>query len=591
MIGPIGRWNPLNPDNALSPDAWAPPITWRNPDVVGAFLEYLEGTSKSSDAGIRPAAEASWNLFKLGETAVRARLAGAFDTFLALEQLQGFTPFPHQIDTAARVIRELHGRAILADEVGLGKTIEAGLVMKEYQLRGMARKMLVLVPASLVLQWTRELNEKFRIGAFAQRNEWSFAHHDVVVASLDTAKREPNRTAVLDIEWDLVIVDEAHKLKNSRTRNWQMVNQIPNKYMLLLTATPMQNELKELHTLITLLKPGALGNTQDFASQHMDGRRTPKDPVALRSELDHVMIRNRRTDGGAVLPNRHVTAVPLELSREERELYDAVQTFLRSEYSHRKETKASMLPLITLQREICSSPYAAMITLERMQKRAKRPEIDRLMTMAEQVKTYTKVDQVLRMLAQIPDKCIIFTEYRATQDFLLYRLKQQGVSAVPFRGGFGRGKKDWMKDLFARKMQVLVATESGGEGINLQFCHHMINFDLPWNPMRLEQRIGRIHRLGQKNDVYIWNLSTNNTIESHIVHLLQEKIRMFELVIGELDYIVNGEHPGHKFEEGILELAMTSSSEDELRDRLGAYGETLIAPGQAEAHPPAVPWR
>ncbi|WDM03082.1 DEAD/DEAH box helicase [Alicyclobacillus cycloheptanicus] len=549
-------------------------MVWRDEDTCRAFTEYLQSAAIGNNTS------GQWRLFQLCETVTRARLAGAFDEFLALDHIQGFNPFPHQIETAARVIRELHGRAILADEVGLGKTIEAGLVMKEYQLRNLARKMLVLVPASLVLQWTRELNEKFRLGAFAQRNEWSWAQHDVVVASLDTAKREPHRSAVLGIQWDLVVVDEAHKLKNSRTRNWQMVNQIPNKYMLLLTATPMQNDLKELHTLITLLRPGALGNTQDFVSQHMEGRRTPKDPATLKSQLTHVMIRNRRSDGRTTLPNRHVNVVPLELTPEERALYDAVQTFLRAEYTHRKETRSSMLPLVTLQREICSSPYAAMLTLERMQKRTKNQEtirvIDEMLHMAEQIRTYTKVDKVLRMLEDIPDKCIIFTEYRATQDFLLYMLKKQGVTAVPFRGGFGRGKKDWMKDLFARKMQVLVATESGGEGINLQFCHHMINFDLPWNPMRLEQRIGRIHRLGQTQDVHIWNLSTNNTIESHIVNLLQEKIRMFELVIGELDYIVSGETTVSKFEEGILELAMTSQSDDEFQERLDAYGERLL---------------
>ncbi|WP_274433974.1 DEAD/DEAH box helicase [Alicyclobacillus sp. ALC3] len=497
-----------------------------------------------------------------------------------MEHVQGFTPLPHQIETAARVIRDLRGRAILADEVGLGKTIEAGLVMKEYQLRGLARKMLVLTPASLVLQWTRELNEKFRLGAFAQRNEWSWTQYDVLVASLDTAKRDPHRSALLSNEWDLVVVDEAHKLKNSRTRNWQVVNQIPNKYMLLLTATPMQNELRELHTLITLLKPGALGNPQDFVAAHVESRRTPKDPAALKSQLKTIMIRNRRMDGGTNLPPRQVSVVPLDLTSEELALYDGVQTFLREEYTHRKEARISMLPLITLQREICSSPYAAMMTLEKMQKRAKQPgasgAIDQLLRLAEKIQTYTKVDKVIHMLEGIDDKCVVFTEYRATQDFLLYMLKKNGVSAVPFRGGFGRGKKDWMKELFSKHIQVLVATESGGEGINLQFCHNMINFDLPWNPMRLEQRIGRIHRLGQKHNVHVWNLSTNNTIESHIVQLLQEKIRMFELVIGDLDYIVNGEVAGTKFEQGILDAAMTSLSDDDLYQRLSTIGDSVL---------------
>ncbi|MCL6444214.1 MAG: DEAD/DEAH box helicase [Alicyclobacillus sp.] len=498
---------------------------------------------------------------------------------MALEHVQGFTPLPHQVAAATRVLQELRGRAVLADEVGLGKTIEAGLVMKEYQLRGLAKKMLVLVPASLVLQWTRELNEKFRLKAFAQRHEWSWEQYDIVVASLDTAKREPHRSRILDIQWDLLVVDEAHKLKNNRTKNWQMVNQIPNKFMLLLTATPVQNNLQELHTLITLLKPGQLGDSTQFASAHLATSRKPKAPEVLKQHLSDVMIRNRRRDGGTALPDRHVSIVHIDLSPEERTLYDAVQSFLRDEFKARQGVRASMLPLITLQREICSSSYAAMITLEKMLKRSKRPEnqsaIVALMRLAEQVKTYTKVEAVLKMLDDIDDKCIVFTEYRATQDFLLYMLRKRGVPAVPFRGGFGRGKKDWMQDLFAKRMKVLVATESGGEGINLQFCHHMINFDLPWNPMRLEQRIGRIHRLGQDQEVYIYNLSTRNTIEAHIVHLLQEKIRMFEMVIGELDYIVGMNQQDHPFEQRILELSLTSQSEAELGRRMASLGDEI----------------
>jgi SNF2 family DNA or RNA helicase len=521
-----------------------------------------------------------WSLFRLNVTATQARLARDFDELLALEHVRGFTPLPHQVETAKQVLQQLHGRAILADEVGLGKTIEAGLIIKEYLLRGLARKVLVLAPASLVLQWTRELNEKFRIPAYAQKNEWNWTQCDVLVASLDTAKREPHRSAVLNVQWDVVVVDEAHKLKNNRTKNWQMVNQIPNKYMLLLTATPIQNDLKELHTLITLLKPGHLGNSHEFAAQHLQSARQPKDPAQLKSQLGNVMIRNRRLDGATALPQRHVSVVPLELSPEERTLYDAVQGFLKAEYANRVASRGSVLPLITLQREICSSPYAAMITLERMYKRAKseavRDAVSSLLRLAESVKTYTKVEKVLEMIDQIDDKCIVFTEYRATQDFLLYMLRRRGVPAVPFRGGFKRSKKDWMKDLFAKKMRVLVATESGGEGINLQFCHHMINFDLPWNPMKLEQRIGRIHRLGQEHEVHIYNLSTQNTIEAHIVELLQEKIRMFELVIGELDYIVGDYQLGDKLEKNILEWAMTSKSDAELKQRLNEYGDTWL---------------
>ncbi|MFD1675014.1 DEAD/DEAH box helicase [Alicyclobacillus fodiniaquatilis] len=549
-----------------------PDIAWSGEEIPAAIESFVvESANKQTDVDSR-----QWDLFRLAATAAQSRMAPTFESLLVMDHIHGFTPLPHQIETAKRVLQELRGRAILADEVGLGKTIEAGLILKEYLLRGLVRKALILVPASLVLQWTRELNEKFRIQATPQRNVWTWEQYELVVASLDTAKREPHREAVLAQPWDLVIVDEAHKLKNQRTKNWQMVNQIPNKYLLLLTATPMQNQLKELHTLVTLLKPGHLGSMSEFSSKHMATRRTPRDADRLRETMGDVMIRNRRKDGGTTLPPRSVQVVSLELSDAERVFYEEVQTLLKKEYDLRKSTRSSMLPLLTLQREICSSPYAALISLEKMQKKASSEQakihLSELIELGSQISSYTKVNKVIELVQQIDDKCIIFTEYRATQDFILYLLKKNGISAVPFRGGFKRGKKDWMKDLFEKKVKILVATESGGEGINLQFCSHMINFDLPWNPMRLEQRIGRIHRLGQTKNCHIHNLATKNTIEEHIVALLHEKIRMFEMVIGELDYIVS-EQQFADWEKNLFEVAMTSKNKTDLAARIEQIGE------------------
>lgn len=552
---------------------FAPPIIWPEANIETAFTAYLQSIAIDNHR------QQDWDIFRLSVIANEARLIGNFEELYALEHARGFTPLPHQVETARKVLQELHGRAILADEVGLGKTIEAGLIMKEYLLRGLARKVLVLTPASLVLQWTRELNEKFRIGAVAQKKAWMWSEYNVLVASLDTAKREPHRSLVMDTDWDLVIVDEAHKLKNPTTKNWQTVNQLKNKYMLLLTATPIQNNLKELHTLITLLKPGHLGNTQQFVTDHMASLREAKDPDALKSHISTVMIRNQRKDGATVLPPRQVEAVSLQLSEEERKLYDAVQEFMRMDYQDRKEHRISVLPILTLQREICSSPYAAMLTLEKMHKRTqsetKRQWIEELLSLSKSISSYTKVNKVLEMVQNLDDKCIIFTEYRATQDFLMYMLKKNGISAVPFRGGFKRSKKDWMTELFQNRTKVLVATESGGEGINLQFCHYMINYDLPWNPMRLEQRIGRIHRLGQEHRVAIYNLATEDTIEAHIVRLLQEKIRMFEHVIGELDFIVGNPKFATEVEKKLLDIALTAKSQDEVSLRINAYGDEL----------------
>ena len=163
-----------------------------------------------------------------------------------------------------------------------------------------------------------------------------------------------------------------------------------------------------------------------------------------------------------------------------------------------------------------------------------------LISKIEQLPHHSKAKKAVELIQQIGDKkVIIFTEYRATQLYLQWYLKQHGITSVPFRGGFKRGKKDWMKQLFQNNVQVLIATEAGGEGINLQFCNHLINYDLPWNPMRVEQRIGRIHRYGQVNDVNIYNFAIKDTIEEHILSLLYEKITLFEKVIGQLDDILD----------------------------------------------------
>jgi SNF2 family DNA or RNA helicase len=158
---------------------------------------------------------------------------------------------------------------------------------------------------------------------------------------------------------------------------------------------------------------------------------------------------------------------------------------------------------------------------------------------------------------------IIFTEYRATQEYLLHFFKQQQLVAVGYRGGMNRGKKDFMTDLFRKRAQVLVATEAGGEGINLQFCQHMINFDLPWNPMRVEQRIGRIHRLGQSQDVNIYHFATQDTIEQHVLALLLDKIKMFESVIGDIETIIADQTSEQELEISILKSFLEGAATHE----------------------------
>ncbi|MBP1989158.1 DEAD/DEAH box helicase [Paenibacillus eucommiae] len=521
-----------------------------------------------------------WTLYQLAYEAEQSRLVPSFEELQCLNHLEQLAPMPHQIDTAKKVLNEMRGRAILADEVGLGKTIEAGLILKEYMVRGLVRKTLILVPASLVLQWVRELNQKFGIQAAAQKKAYMWKSTDVIVASMDTAKRDPHREIVMGQEYDMVIVDEAHKLKNKKTTNYQFVNELRKKYCLLLTATPVQNDLKELYNLITLLKPGQLGGQSQFKANFVMGKRTPKNEGKLQHELSKVMIRNRRGDGGLEFTKRVVKNIPITLSPEEQALYEGVTSFVRTRYEESKGDLSSMLSLITLQREVCSSRDAVFITLVNLFKKTAedspvRPRIWELVELIRSIGANTKADKAIELVQQIGEKVIIFTEYRASQEYLLTYLKQHKISAVPYRGGMNRGKKDWMMDLFRNRAQVLVATEAGGEGINLQFCHNMINFDLPWNPMRVEQRIGRVHRLGQTHDVNIYNFSTRNTIEEHILSLLHEKINMFERVIGQLDTILERFEKKKSLETSLFRLVMESGSEAEIRSKLDEFGNAF----------------
>jgi superfamily II DNA/RNA helicase len=158
---------------------------------------------------------------------------------------------------------------------------------------------------------------------------------------------------------------------------------------------------------------------------------------------------------------------------------------------------------------------------------------------------------------------------------LIRELTRVGIHAVPFRGGFNRNKKDWMMELFQKRAQVMVATEAGGEGINLQFCHHVINYDMPWNPMRVEQRIGRVHRLGQKRDVHIYNFATENTVEEHIIWLLHEKIQLFESVIGELETILERMGPKTAVEQNLMRIVLDAKDSSELRRRLDEWGDSF----------------
>lgn len=510
----------------------------------------------------------NWNLYNLAIEAETHLLIPEFFGLMAPKFLPQLKPLPHQIEAAEQVIERMNGKAILADEVGLGKTIEAGLILKEYMIRGLAKKILILVPASLVSQWVMELNSKFHIPAIAYRKNYSWEIVDVMVSSLDTAKKSPHKDIILEQSYDFVIIDEAHKLKNHKTKNYDFVQNLKRKFCLLLTATPIQNKIEEIFNLVSLLKPGHLGTYEEFLDNYKNNQ-DKYDDKQLNELINKVMIRNRRHDTKIEWTKRKVKTVLIDFSDEERELYEYIT-------SHRNQNSGifnNTFSILTLQREACSSKEAVFTTLKNMLDKATEPSeslqqfVKTVAEKIQQIQVNSKAEKALELIQSINDKVIIFTEYRATQLYLQWYLKHHGISSVPFRGGFKSGKKDWMKELFQNHAQVFIATEAGGEGINLQFCNHLINFDLPWNPMRLEQRIGRIHRLGQEKDVMVYNFATKGTVEEHILKLLYEKIDLFERVIGELDDILTKLDFG-RLEDHLIDIFGHSQSEGEMKIKM-----------------------
>ncbi len=477
----------------------------------------------------------------------------------------------YQVESVLKVVNQLEGRAILADEVGLGKTIEAGLVAAELKARGLVGNVLILVPAGLQTQWVEELEGKF--GWQAQKGPrdrgWLW------VLSIDTAKRPPLLQQLQYVEWDLVIVDEAHHLKNTRTQNYQLVEGLKCRHLLLLTATPMENQLTELYSLVNLVKPGLFGPYLRFYRQFILDKRTPKNAEELRQLLAQVMVRNQRQAVGIEFPHREVTLVPLALGGAERALYDEITHALRAEYRQRVGADQTVLPLLILQRELCSSPRALLPTLRQSQWIG--PGLSGLVSLAESIGITAKMRAVRDLARHLNDRMLIFTEYRGTQEALVEHLAAEGFEAAAFHGGLRTRDRDALVEWFREGRRILVSTEAGGQGINLQFCHVVVNFDLPWNPMRIEQRIGRVHRIGQTQPVEIYNLFAAETVEEDILRLLHEKIDLFRTVIGELDVILRHIERRGSLEKRLIDIFFWEDDREGIMARLDQLGNEFLA--------------
>jgi SNF2 family DNA or RNA helicase len=514
--------------------------------------------------------------FRLRLKAEQIALSPGFEQLLSLD-LNNIDEYPHQINAVLTALRRMRGRALLADEVGLGKTIEAGIILKELLIRGLVRKALILVPASLTVQWQQEMETKFgeEFTIADDTDDWT---KDRIIASVDLAKRPEHAKEIVAQSWDLLVVDEAHKLRNRQSQGWKFVNSIKRKYILLLTATPVHNDLSELYSLVTLLQPGLLKTYRAFRQRYVDANHPLRahNWDELKALLSEVMIRNRRTSVSVKFPPRTAYTYQVKLSQEERRLYDAVSQFARG-------TDAAATDLFTLdllQREVCSSAAAVKATLDRLTAPDKvDPErawpLRDLAKLAASVPVASKVEAVGRIVEKADDKVIVFTEFTESQRLISQGLKERGVSFVEFHGGLTAAEKNRAVEAFRNDAQVLVSTESGGEGRNLQFCNVMINYDLPWNPMLIEQRIGRIHRLGQTREVFVFNLAAADTIEAYILDLLSQKIRMFELVVGELDLILGNMETTESFEGTLRDIWFGSKTDDEARRKLDEFGSRI----------------
>lgn len=528
------------------------------------------------------------------------------------------TPLPHQILTVHFVLNRFQPRCLIADEVGLGKTIEAILAYQEIKLRKMVNRALIVVPSGLVLQWHEELRSKFNENFVIYNKEYvrtlkqSYGNesnvwnqHDKIIVSIDSVKplriddslskdekerREWHNKHVTDAlgqsGFDLVIIDEAHKLsklgdghESARFKLGSILSEsVP--VFILLTATPHQGDPDLFHYLLKLVDPVL------FASKER-----------LKPELvQEVCVRNKKRaavdfDGKRIFKHRITSLIPVKRNETENgaeiDLYNTVTEYITSFYNlaRRNNDQIMILLLMLYQRILSSSSFALTATLLRRKQILQKEIIcsDRIGESAEDSDEYSideilqnakpqsdellktemvfietcikkaeiltrtygdaKFKELLNVINEIATreqdpaiKFIIFTEFRTTQDAIVEYLQRYGYSCSIIHGGIPREERVEQVELFRSTNQILVTTDAGGEGINLQFCYCLVNFDLPWNPARLEQRIGRVDRIGQKHDVFIFNFHLEDTIEDQVREILETKLDVIKKQFGEDRY-------------------------------------------------------
>jgi superfamily II DNA or RNA helicase len=554
-------------------------------------------------------------LLRLGLQAYSLGIAYEFDPYFGLS-ISRVDPLPHQLEAVYDYLLKLaRVRFLLADDAGAGKTIMAGLLIRELELRGLAERILIVCPANLAFQWQRELKEKFDTKFLVLKgqdirdqfgvNQW--LERNRVITSLDLAKRQEILPGLRQVHWDLVIVDEAHRMsaadeshKSLRYKLGELLRDITD-HLLLLTATPHKGDPENFSLFLQLLDADAYADVKSIR-EAMHRRRAPF--YLRRTKEAMVYFPERRPDGTwaaePIFTKRIPHTVDFQIDGAEFELYRDVTRFVKRESARAaaegEDPRARAIGFLMslYQRRLASSTYAMRRSLENRARRLgeglkraqemarlappdlpdpeeleemEESERERLEAMLEAVTLAGSAEQVraevqeLRCLAEraqtVEDagaeaklselkdllqkegffdhsdqRLLLFTEFKDTLDYLVVRLRSWGFRVGCIHGGMKSGSRDEVgtrlhaeQQFREGEIQILVATEAAGEGINLQVCNILFNYDIPWNPNRLEQRMGRIHRYGQRKDCLIFNFVATNTIEGRVLRRLLEKLQ------------------------------------------------------------------
>ena len=537
---------------------------------------------------------------------IRFSHASLFDPFLAIN-VSKIDPLPFQIEAVYGYVLKLPKvRFLIADDPGAGKTIMAGLVLKELKLRGVIKRILIVVPGHLKDQWRRELQERFQepftligrqvMDAHYGENVWE--RENQIITSIDFAKQEDILNTLANVQWDLVVVDEAHKMAayrygitTSKTERYRLGEVLSKntKHLLFLTATPHKGDPENYRLFLDLLEPGFFA-TKEMVKESIDNTENPLFIRRLKEDL-------KDFDGRPIFTNRYAVTLKFRLSDRERILYNQLSDYVVSQYNkaiQKTSNKGIAFALLILQRRLASSTYALYKSLERRKERLEKllkeqdikiktssfdleddedvEENERWqrekewesLSVSENKEELKKeifiINELIALSSEIINneeevklkelkkaieegfkkieelqgnkKILIFTESRDTMDYLVNKIKSWGYRVNFIHGGMSLEERIEAEKIFKNETEVMVATEAAGEGINLQFCHIMINYDIPWNPNRLEQRMGRIHRYGQKKDVYMFNIVAEDTREGEVFKKLFEKIEEIKNSLG-----------------------------------------------------------